>query len=231
MAFIYVITNTKNGKKYVGQTINPVKQRVSCHLKDARGGSETLLHRAMRKYGESAFKFEVLAELQEHELDTAERDFIKKLDCCVLDGQEKGYNMTRGGEGFDSEQSTRIQRKRVEAGTHHLMGPAGSARATAHNIQRVRSGTHPFAGELGSALQRARIEAGVHPWAGQVGSERQKQKFADGTHHLIGLHAKLLAEGRHHSQITHTCPHCGKIGRSSAMRRWHFDNCKKVRNT
>jgi len=23
-----------------------------------------------------------------------------------------------------------------------------------------------------------------------------------------------------------TCPHCGKMGKSSAMRRWHFDNCK-----
>ena len=24
-----------------------------------------------------------------------------------------------------------------------------------------------------------------------------------------------------------TCPHCGKTGSNSPMKRWHFDNCKK----
>lgn len=24
------------------------------------------------------------------------------------------------------------------------------------------------------------------------------------------------------------CPHCDKIGKSGVMRRWHFDNCKKL---
>lgn len=28
-------------------------------------------------------------------------------------------------------------------------------------------------------------------------------------------------------QPEHTCPHCGKIGRGSAMKQWHFDNCKE----
>lgn len=25
-----------------------------------------------------------------------------------------------------------------------------------------------------------------------------------------------------------TCPHCNKVGQIQAMKRWHFDNCKKV---
>ena len=25
-----------------------------------------------------------------------------------------------------------------------------------------------------------------------------------------------------------TCPHCGKVGQSGGMRRWHFNNCKEV---
>lgn len=29
-------------------------------------------------------------------------------------------------------------------------------------------------------------------------------------------------------QIQRTCPHCGMIGKGNAMKRWHFDNCKKV---
>lgn len=27
--------------------------------------------------------------------------------------------------------------------------------------------------------------------------------------------------------ISYTCPHCNKQGKSSAMKRWHFDNCKE----
>ena len=29
------------------------------------------------------------------------------------------------------------------------------------------------------------------------------------------------------TQDTVTCPHCGKTGGNSSMKRWHFDNCKK----
>ena len=29
------------------------------------------------------------------------------------------------------------------------------------------------------------------------------------------------------SQPTFECPHCNKIGKSNAMKRWHFDNCKE----
>lgn len=27
---------------------------------------------------------------------------------------------------------------------------------------------------------------------------------------------------------TYTCPHCGKIGKSGVMKRWHFDNCSSI---
>jgi hypothetical protein len=27
---------------------------------------------------------------------------------------------------------------------------------------------------------------------------------------------------------THTCPHCQTVGKSNAMKRWHFDNCKET---
>ena len=32
--------------------------------------------------------------------------------------------------------------------------------------------------------------------------------------------------GFNQSQNIHTCPHCNKIGKSNAMIRWHYDNCK-----
>ena len=30
-----------------------------------------------------------------------------------------------------------------------------------------------------------------------------------------------------HTEVESTCPHCGKTGKGNAMKRWHFDNCKK----
>lgn len=30
-----------------------------------------------------------------------------------------------------------------------------------------------------------------------------------------------------HKWKEYKCPHCGKIGKSNAMKRWHFDNCKE----
>lgn len=28
----------------------------------------------------------------------------------------------------------------------------------------------------------------------------------------------------------HTCPHCGKVGKGMVMMRWHFDNCRSLRD-
>ena len=32
--------------------------------------------------------------------------------------------------------------------------------------------------------------------------------------------------GTHHNQIKIACPHCGKSGGRTNMKRYHFDNCK-----
>ena len=42
-----------------------------------------------------------------------------------------------------------------------------------------------------------------------------KQRIDNGTHHLLN---------------TTNCPHCNKIGQLTAMKRWHFDNCKYIQN-
>lgn len=39
--------------------------------------------------------------------------------------------------------------------------------------------------------------------------------------------AKRSATMKNIQWQTYTCPHCGKDGKSNAMKRWHFDNCKE----
>ena len=55
---IYLITNTVNGKKYVGQTARPLGQRIREHTI-----SEYPIGCAMRKYGRENFTVEILAEV------------------------------------------------------------------------------------------------------------------------------------------------------------------------
>ena len=58
---IYKITNTHNGKVYIGQTVqkNP-KMRWYQHCADARAGKESHLCYSMRKYGVDKFLWEII---------------------------------------------------------------------------------------------------------------------------------------------------------------------------
>lgn len=45
--------------------------------------------------------------------------------------------------------------------------------------------------------------------------------------HTEETRAKMAAA--HASRHPVECPHCGVVGRSNAMKRWHFDNCRSVK--
>lgn len=65
--------------------------------------------------------------------------------------------------------------------------------------------------------------------------EAHLDKVRNGTHHLLDGNIQRKAalnrikNGTHNDAELHQkveCPHCGKIGQSFVMRRWHFDKCK-----
>jgi hypothetical protein len=85
-----------NGKSYVGITLNPVSRRMALHRNHAKAGRDCALHRAMRKYGEGAFKCRVLVRSDNW-------DYLCLLEqrAIVAFGTRypTGYNLTDGGEG------------------------------------------------------------------------------------------------------------------------------------
>lgn len=91
---IYLITNSLNGKQYVGLTIGTLQDRLKQHFASARKGRKAPLPNAIRKYGESFFTIELIRsdaqtyeELQEQEIhEIATRGTIKN-----------GYNSAVGG--------------------------------------------------------------------------------------------------------------------------------------
>ncbi len=95
---IYVITNTVNGKKYVGITRRTsLSPRWHAHRYSARHDLPgcTALKRAMQKYGEVAFTIEKVGRCDdEQNLTICERLFIKRFNSKP----PHGYNLSDGGE-------------------------------------------------------------------------------------------------------------------------------------
>lgn len=105
IGYIYCITNSKNGKQYIGQTATTVHKRFTEHLRCARVDEESpyLLYRAIKKYGEENFNIETLltiyassrTELKE-KLNEKEIYYIRIFNTY----KPNGYNMTLGGFAF-----------------------------------------------------------------------------------------------------------------------------------
>ena len=90
---IYLITCLINGKKYVGKWHLPTpERRFALHKSSARRGSKTILHQALRKYGEENFKCELLCTCPLEACDALEAYFAEQYGCYCWD-PEPGYNM------------------------------------------------------------------------------------------------------------------------------------------
>ena len=91
---IYKATNTINGKVYIGKTKYTLEHRKSEHLRKVKN-SNLLFHKALRKYGEGSFNWDVIYECDDFiELNKSEIKFIAEYK-----SNETGYNLTTGGEG------------------------------------------------------------------------------------------------------------------------------------
>jgi group I intron endonuclease len=89
---IYKIVNLVNGKVYIGQTWNTIKQRWFDHKKPS-GHNCLKLHRAIMKHGTEKFTQELLTVCATQESsDYWESYFIKQYDSIEL-----GYNIRTGG--------------------------------------------------------------------------------------------------------------------------------------
>lgn len=103
--FIYKITNTVNGKLYIGQSKRSIEKRFKRHLSDANNGVlNTHFARAIRKYGSDNFTIELIDTANSQaELNEKERYWIQYYNTV-----NNGYNETdalykSGGNTYQSK--------------------------------------------------------------------------------------------------------------------------------
>lgn len=96
---IYKITNTVNQRMYIGQTVQSTTIRWKQHVRSALNtkckAGNTVMARAIRKYGEESFTIEtVVAGVPIEWLDAFEKYWINHYNTYT-----NGYNSTLGGQG------------------------------------------------------------------------------------------------------------------------------------
>lgn len=88
---VYCATNIVNDKCYIGVTRYKLSVRRSAHYSRAKTGGQSVINRAIRKYGRDSFAWSILCECETYEEALNQEVFcIKRLN--------PEYNMTSGGE-------------------------------------------------------------------------------------------------------------------------------------
>lgn len=87
MACIYYIKHKETGKTYIGQTVQPLEQRMRQHL-----AGNTEIDRALQSLGIHSFDYGVIEQCKSEELDEKEIYYIAKYNTYY-----NGYNNQLGG--------------------------------------------------------------------------------------------------------------------------------------
>ena len=114
MGIIYCFINKKNGKRYIGQTINP-NQRYNAHKSNYQNSNNTeynsLIHKAFRKYGFENFDYEILAKDIDdiNVLNELEIFYIKHFNSKA----PNGYNVEDGGRNSSKPKTLEHRQKEI----------------------------------------------------------------------------------------------------------------------
>lgn len=244
---VYQITNLKNGKIYIGA-------HVTDDLEDGYTGSGELIQKAIEKYGVENFKKEYLVvfnnkhDMFEYERQTVDNTFVNRDDT---------YNLKEGGCGgwdFVNETMTTEQRKQIAklGGLASIRNGCHLKASEKHSflmktdqtyrlnwIENNKNSVSPFKGQEHTESTKAKISQANSK--NQQGAKNSQYGTCWINNPATGESKKIPKEdlsawldsgwdkGRQTAKLEDVvCPHCGKQGYPSVMKRWHFHNCKHI---
>lgn len=160
---IYLLENKVNGKVYIGQTWQTIKDRfsngygyVGCHY----------LNNAIKKYSKENFQYIVLKECETQlDADTSEAFFISEFDST---NKHNGYNIKYGGSVGKHSEETKIKMRIAHKGRR-------PSALCLENSAKARRGTK--ASDETRKKQSIAKLGKPSPHKGKKMTEEQKKKF------------------------------------------------------
>lgn len=141
---IYKITNTINGKIYIGQTHQSLIRRFYTHCNRTNGC--TILGPAIKKYGKENFKIEEIdrAETTE-ELNTKEVYWIEFYNARC---KAVGYNVAKGGRAKPLSSEAKLKSAEAKTGKTHSVETIEKMKKTQQN-RRVQTDEEIIKAKIG----------------------------------------------------------------------------------
>ena len=186
---VYLITDTTNGKQYVGQTIHSAEQRFSQHCKPSETNCR-LLNLALQAHGAENFTVSVLETVESpEELDEREIFWIKELNTL----SPNGYNLKEGGQGKSGGVCEETRRRLSLALKGKFAGennPFFGQKHTPESLEKMRKPRQSICGQNNpnygggfSEEHRRKLSAAKsgenHPWYGKHLPEETRRKIGE----------------------------------------------------
>ena len=218
---VYKIINNLNTKVYIGITSKTLKMRFLWHLRDSRKGVKKKLYDAMRQLGDTHFDIELLEECEKDMVKSREEFYIQKYNSYI-----DGYNASQKSSGV--KQHSLATRQKLATIAKNRLPPTKETLDKMSNSMKKNWESRPESEKLRYA---------------NMASLRNKGKIRTDE---MKFHQSIVMTGKKHSMETIEkmkktrknklsskiqdpvlCPHCNIVGKSNAMFRWHFDNCRR----
>lgn len=243
--YTYLLIDPRSGLPfYVGKGKG---RRCSSHVAEAKNSNKSSAKLNKIRKIESLGMSVIVKKVEENVSDFDSKDFEMLL---IAECKDLGINLTNrtdGGDGSEGYQHSMESRSKISA---KIKGRTVTQKNKERLSALFRNGGNPMHNP--EVIQKT---SGKNHWnfgkpamnKGIPMSEAQKQKLSEATsgekHHNYG---KPCSEARKQAIKAGTkgikksttvnmckprskveCPHCGKVGGSNVMARWHFDSCKE----
>lgn len=188
--YVYIVTNTVNGKKYVGQTTRTVEERWKDHVRNCYR-RDFPFPCALRKYDIDKFDIEVICECySQEELDNKEIFYIREFNTI----SPTGYNCTEGGRGGIPSEEVKKRISKTLTGKIQSEETKKKRSKSLRGDKNHRYGISPskeHRKKISNSLKETYANGYEHPFLGRKHTEESIEKMCK-TYTFVSLEGEVV---------------------------------------